>query len=38
MTTSTPSIPTLPSIGPWAGRLFGSLAALLLIVLAILAR
>jgi hypothetical protein len=35
---STSAIPTLPSIGAWAGRVFGGVAALLLIVLALLAR
>jgi len=33
---STSAIPTLPSIGPWAGRVLGALAALFLIVLAVI--
>ena len=33
---STTAIPTLPSIGSWAARFFGAVAALLLIAVALL--
>ncbi len=36
MTTST--IPTLPSVRPWTGRILGVLAVLLLILLALVGR
>lgn len=36
MTTST--IPTLPSIRPWTGRILGAFAVLILILLALVGR
>jgi hypothetical protein len=35
---STSAIPTLPSVGPWAARVFGAVAILLLILVAVLGK